>query len=453
MKSISVFLKENLSSIPFPIGNLLSHIPYANRPGIGDIYSKRKSDINTLAESTSEEIKAFILKRFQTITFHAYFNVPFYKIHYDKQKFHPSQLKHFSDISLIPIITKSLLQQYDIEYRSAKIPNRYTVNTGGSSGKPLTLYISPDSMGHEWAHMHTIWSKLDFKPSDLKISFGGRSDDKNFMVYDAVRHSYNFNIYKNLKDYKKELMSVVNSKKVKFLHGYPSAIYELAIFCRKRENADLLHSLKSNLLGAFLGSEYPTPAWRSFIEETFEIDSVSWYGHTERAVLAYEKNEKYVYHPFLSYGYSEALSIDSKQHLIATSYYNCASPLIRYDTEDIIDPLSLEQGILRSFKVSEGRIGEFVLDRNYKKIPLTGLIFGRHHELFNVSKHIQVSQKTPGHATILYTPIDFNQQIDPENLFDATDIAIQFKFKATQQPIKTISGKVRLLVDMKKHEI
>lgn len=446
MKSLTILLKENLTNIPFPIGNLLAAVPYDYRPGLGKIYSERKKDIKRLSKKNTKEKDAFVLKRMQHLTEYAYQNIPFYKKYYNQQNFKPSQLKTFADIQHIPVINKNLLQQSDIEKRSVVIPNRYTVNTGGSSGKPLSLYITPDSMGHEWAHMHTIWSKLGFKQNDLKLVLGGRSSGEDFLSYDAVRHSYNFNIYWDLAKHKHKLTDLAKTRKLKYLHGYPSAAYELAIFCRQEENSDLREALKANLIGAFFSSEYPTDVWRIYIEETFDIKSISWYGHTERAILAYEKNEQFTYHPFLSYGYTEAINIEGKQHLIGTSYYNFASPLIRYDTEDVITPLKYEGNILSSFKIADGRIGEFILDRNNKKIPLTGLIFGRHHKLFDRSMHIQVSQREAGKATILYTPIKFEEKIDAIKYFDATDIEIEFQFKALEKPIKTISGKVKLLV-------
>src|SRR5699024_9411455 len=104
--------------------------------------------------------------------------------------FHPRMLNSFSDIKSIPIVSKSILQKWDIEDRSTSKPSRYKVNTGGSSGTPFGFYIQPDSIGHEWAHMHTIWGGLDYKPSDLKLVFGGRSDLKKVVEYDVVRNHF-----------------------------------------------------------------------------------------------------------------------------------------------------------------------------------------------------------------------------------------------------------------------
>src|SRR5690606_13162513 len=113
------------------------------------------------------------------------------------------------------------------------------------------------------------------------------------------------------------------------------------------------------------------------------------------------KNEKFSYEPFGTYGFVEALSLgENSYQLIGTSYYNYATPLIRYNTNDIVSDIELKDGIVNRFKVAKGREGEFVLDKHYKRINLTGLIFGRHHELFNHSKFLQVKQPNPGEIEI-----------------------------------------------------
>ena len=55
---------------------------------------------------------------------------------------------------------------------------------------------------------------------------------------------------------------------------------------------------------------------------------------------------------------------------------------------------------MNEFKIEQGRIGDFILDQNNFKIPLTGLLFGRHHKLFNHTTSIQIKQIKPGYAEI-----------------------------------------------------
>ena len=196
----------------------------------------------------------------------------------------------------------------------------------------------------------------------------------------------------------------------------------------------------------FLGSEFPSPVHRKKVEELLSCSSVSWYGHTERAVLAYEKDEQYTYNPFVSYGFSEAIKNQQDDFsLVATSYYNYASPLIRYDTSDLIDP-NIQDGLLVDFKISSGRNGEYILDRHSNKIYLTALIFGRHHSIFDYVQHIQVKQNEVGKAIFYITS---SENYSHEYLIDKMDLSnvdLDFSFEVIQSPIKTAAAKVPLLI-------
>jgi ubiquinone/menaquinone biosynthesis C-methylase UbiE len=176
---------------------------------------------------------------------------------------------------------------------------------------------------------------------------------------------------------------------------------------------------------------------------------LSWYGHSERAILAWEKREPFVYEPFQTYGYCEA--VEDKQtgrwRLIGTSYFNHASPFIRYDTGDDIEPVEFESGVLRSFRIREGRVGDFVVDRHGVRIPLTALVFGRHHELFNLAKFLQVRQEERGRITVLVTPKNgLPEGFDFTKWFDASGLAMDIAFQVLESPILTPAGKVALKV-------
>lgn len=442
--SLAVFLKNNLKNIPPGIGQFINKIPYSSRPGLGEIYKKRKNEIGYLEKANIEIAQDFVFSNIKQLVDFSFVNIPFYKEHYNRCGFDPGMLKTFNDIATIPIINKAILNNYLLEDRSYNSPGRYLVNTGGSSGTPFGFYIQPDSMGHEWAHMHTIWEQLGYKPTDLKMVFGGRSDVKNVVEYDVVRNHFAIDIYADYDDIGKALKKILSKYEIKYLHGYPSSIYDFALYCEKNDE-ELLTTLKSKLVGAFLGSEYPHKHYRDKIEKVFEIRTVSWYGHTERAILAYERSEPFRYSPFLSYGFTEAIeNAEGTFDLIGTSYYNFASPLIRYNTEDIVESPLTSNGILKSFQILKGREGEFVVDRAGKRINLTGLIFGRHHQLFNHSDFIQVRQVGEGNIEILFVSkaeIKF-----PEEYFDSENLNFNIRFVQLDEPIRTLSGKVNLLV-------
>ena len=444
--SVALLIKNKFDRLPPNLGKILACIPFQYRPGIGRIYKNRKREIAEFEDMPIGDKKSFIFSRIYKLIEFSLSNVPFYKEYYAKNGFQLSDLKSYKDLYKIPIINKSILQEYSIEKRTSAIPDKYLVNTGGSSGKPLSFFIQPDSMGHEWAHMHTVWSKLGYRPCDLKLAFGGRSDVKDFLQYDSVRHHFSVDIYAEFILIAKKLKTILKKNKIYFLHGYPSAIYEFAVNCESFDR-ELLEMLNKNLKGIFLGSEYPIPLYRDKIEEVFEVGSVSWYGHTERAVLAYEKFEKFEYWPFQTYGFAEAVQDGNGQfNLIGTSYYNYASPLIRYNTEDEIEP-TFDDRLLTNFTINEGRKGEFILDRNRKRISLTGLIFGRHHKIFEYCSFIQLKQETPGEALVLITPNNRTDEVTYfQDLFDSKNVEIVFQFKRIPEPIRTQSGKVNLFI-------
>lgn len=440
--------KAALESLPSGIGRVLAHVPYSLRPVVGPTYRRRAAEIASFQGMTKGQKQEFVFRRVSRVTWHAWNNVPFYRSLYGRQGFHPSQLLRFQDLRRIPIVTKSMLQGADLAHRSSEESGRFLVNTGGSSGSPLQFYILPDALGHEWAHMLRIWGRLGYRPSDLKLGFMGRSVGDRPVKYDSLRHQFSVNVFKPFREIAEALRAIVRHANIRYLHGYPSALYDFARACAA-EDTELVAALRRCLRGAFLSSEYPLGQYRDEIERVFGVKTVSWYGHTERAIMAGEGERPCVYEPMQTYGFTEAVPERGADtyRLIGTSYYNMASPLIRYDTGDAVCVVSEEDGLLHAFEIQSGRRGDFIVDRGGKSLPLTALIFGRHHRIFDAATFVQIAQEQPGRATLIVTisgsrpkPCDLASQ------FDLTGVDVDFAFEAVQRPVLTASGKVVLNV-------
>ena len=438
-------LKGNNLRLPMWLGQVISYIPYSYRPIVGKQYKCTKNAIAEFDSMSSSEQQDLIFHKMYSIVDYAINNIPFYKDFYAAQGFTIDQLKSFEDIQRIPIIDKHILLKYSLKERSNESLPKFLVNTGGSSGYTLNFYVQPSSIANEWAHIHTMWGYLGFKPSDLRLFIAGRSVVKDGVDYEFARHTLSIDMYKPFAEIAPILKKKLKNHHCYFLHGYPSTLAEFAEYCRTDE--ELLSLLKPYLKGAFLSSEYPYPMYRDVIESVFNIPTQSFYGHTERCIMAYETSEKFKFVPFQTYGFAEAIP-NSEGHfdLIGTSYYNQATPLIRYNTKDVVDNPIFKDGILQSFNIFEGRSGQFILDAKGNKISLTGLVMGRHHDLFDMSKHIQIGQSKQGEATIYYVPRNGVVIHDASQYFDYRNINIKFKFKQLDSPIRTISGKVNLLV-------
>ncbi|MDL5514665.1 hypothetical protein QSE00_22830 [Arenibacter sp. M-2] len=446
--NLSYFFRNKLK-LPYSIGKYVAYIPFAFRPGIGRSYRRARRDISLFEKSHSKVQKLFILDKMKLITSYAYENIPFYNNYYKSKGFHPNQLISFEDIQLIPTITKKHLQEVPLEERTNLALKSMKVNTGGTSGEPLSFYTPPEKMGIEWAHLHYIWkNQFSFKPSELKLLFIGRGEVKDYVEYDVIRHSLRLDVYSDFTLMSQRLNSKYLNTPIHYLHGYPSIIYEFAQYCKTDKM--LLWKITKDLKGCILNSEYAYEKYRNFIEKTFRVKTFTFYGHSEGCIIAPEIS-KDMYKPLHSYGYTEVLSVNDEQNLIGTNYYNFVSPLIRYNTEDVIYDCTFENGLLTNFKLKEGRVGDKIIDKHLKQISLTALIFGRHHSLFDYCRHIQIKQKEPGKATVFYVPhTKFVNHFDLDELqllFNVKDIYVDFCFKELQEPIRSKAGKVRLLVN------
>ncbi|MCC7145467.1 MAG: hypothetical protein IT443_03405 [Phycisphaeraceae bacterium] len=439
-------LKKLAERFPEGPSRLLTYVPFWLR--LGWTYSATRRRIRKFERMDQAQQAQFVFDRVRWITQYAYAHHRFYQEFYRRQNFDPACLHGLDDLRRIPIVTKNDLRRLEVEDRSSAQRGRMKVNTGGTSGSPLEFYLDHRAWAREWAHQHVIWAKLGYRQTHNKLTFRGINLGEKHARYNVVHNEYILNTYLPTEQIAPTVWQIARQRPISFLFGYPSAIYNFACYCETGE-PELGAFLRRTLKGALFASEYPAPIYRDTIERVFGIPTVSWYGHSEMAILAYERHEKYLFEPMPTYGYCEtAPGEDQSQRLIGTSYYNTVSPFIRYDTGDLVEPVEVRGGLLRSFKVAEGRVGDFVIDAKGHRISLTALIFGRHHPIFGRARYIQVRQDQPGQATLLVT---FGQDkrlvdLDWQKEFDLTNVDMRFDFQVLDAPVRTAAGKTPLLV-------
>jgi len=434
------FLKSLAEKIPEPIGRVLAVTPYSWRLGIE--YRKIQERLAHIAQLDISGQKAWVEDAIYSMANWAKINHPFFQDFYK----YIEVKKGFDNFKNIPILTKSDLQKIPLEQRSTTERGRYLSGTGGTSGQSLGFYIDSRAFAREWAHMHFIWKKLGYQTTDLKLVLRGKNLGKQPLVYNPIHNEYMVNAYCPYDQVCESLWKKMQNNQIRFLHGYPSAIYEFIQFCQQHRN-DITDKLRKNLKGILYASEYPAPIYRDFVEDCLGVKSISWYGHSEFSVLAYEV-EKYIYTPLHTYGYAETVANDEGHQLVCTGYYNRVCPFIRYNTEDLIEPLEEHDGILRTFKIAAGRVGDFITDLNGKQISLTALIFGRHHKLFGHVNFLQITQNNQGTAIIILTckeNINLSKN-ETLQLLDLTNIDVTFDILFVAQPFRTKAGKVLLKV-------
>lgn len=426
-------IKSLVEQIPFPVGWLMACVPFSWR--LGKVYVRLKEECARAIEWSDAQREQYSVEKFRVIFDYAREHFPCYRELYEKAGVLDLEVKSFADIAKVPIIDKAWARRHFMEFKGT-----YRLNTGGSSGEPTAFWGDKDCWAREWAHMHTIWEMLGYDYRDLKLAIRGRNLGRRPFSYNPVHNEYIINTYLNVKDYVAKLTRLFAKRNVKWFHGYPSSIYQFVLECEEAYGKEGTRELFKSVSGLLLSSEFPLPYMKDKFNE-YGLRWISWYGHTEMCVLAYDKDCDNRYRPFATYGLAEV----ENGHLIGTSFHNFEMPLIRYNTGDLVEATKVsEGGMVEEFAIKEGRSGDFIEDKHGKKIPLTALIFGRHHKAFDVADYIQIGQTEPGKATLYVTMKDGRVEEEFGKLFDLTNVDIDFEFKVADKPIRTSLGKLKL---------
>ncbi|MDD2768311.1 MAG: hypothetical protein PHT19_06230 [Methylococcus sp.] len=443
--SLRLKLKEMVESAPEGLMRPLVYLPYSLRLGRAYVQSVRAI---AQAERTDPVIlDARRLSDLRRLLQFAVDEVPFYSEFYSDNGFSPSDLRSWDDWARVPLVTKGDLQLCSQEARNARGAKGVKINTGGTSGQPLEFLLDGQAFAREWAHMHHLWKARGYRPQHLKLTFRGKHfDARQTLRYNAVHNELVVNANAPMAEVVRVVAALPRAVVIRWLHGYPSLIAEFA-HAYAAKSAAALAVFRTQLFGALLGSEYPAPVYRTVIDEVLTSNIVSWYGHSEMAVLARETS-KGMYESLPTYGYAEAVptSHGGEYRLVCTSLHNRAHPFIRYDTGDLIEPVSQQGGSL-AFRITDGRVGDFVLDRHGKRHSLTAIVFGRHHAAFDLVKHLQLREDAPGFVTLMVTPRD--AAVDRTTLrqgFDLDDLDIEWKLEVVEAPVRTQAGKIRLKI-------
>lgn len=372
----------------------------------GEHYHKFK----TLAEEgehwSSEEIELYQLKHLQETLSHAQKHCPFYERHFRENRFNAESLADFNDLQNCPMLTKAdLLQHREEMLSNAFAPSdRLYITTGGSTGIPVGFYLQKGiSRSKETAFLEAMWKRGGyFDGARLALLRGHVTTAKStgaISSYDATRdwlilsssHLSNVRL--------PEYLAALEKFKPDLLYVYPSSALSLAELLQSAG-----HKWQLPLRGILCGSERITEPQRKLLELVFGCRAYSWYGHSERVVLAAEgrKSNHYFFVP--QYGYAEfgPPTAEGLREVIGTSFHNLVMPLIRYRTGDYVRLVpngDLEYPLPAASEIA-GREQEFLLSGTGRRISLTA--FNMHDAIFNDLYAVQFYQEKPGLAEFRY---------------------------------------------------
>jgi len=317
-----------------------------------------------------------------------------------------NEYKNFGDL---PFTDKNTMQQdigaFVVDKKGADL-----CSTGGTtSGRPLNFYIDKNRKGFEWFWMaKDNWSKVGFRTNEYRAvlrnhKLNGAKHNVNHLLKEVQFDNH------ALKDsYLDYIIDYISDHDLKYVHAYPSAAFLLA----KR----IYVTNRSTPIVAFLsGSESVFENQKNLIQNILKKRMFTWYGHSEKLILAAENTHCENYHVNPFYGYAEIIDRDGNiintpgksGELVGTGFMNTKMPFIRYKTDDEAEYLGHvcpDCGhIGMTFKNVIGRRGADVIYKEDGSIITTSSMMLT-YDIYQYIKGVQYYQQKKGELIIRIVP-------------------------------------------------
>lgn len=321
--------------------------------------------------------------------------------------------KRFEDI---PFTDKNIIQKMPDNFLVEKSGADVCSTGGTTSGRPMRFYIDKSRKGFEWYWMAKYnWGNVGFKLNDYRAvlrnhKLNGAQHQVNHLLKEVQFDNH------ALKDpYLDYIINYIVDHNLKFVHAYPSAAFLLAkrIYVTNRDTP----------IKAFLsGSESVFDNQKNLIQNILKKRMYTWYGHSEKLILAAENAHCENYHVNPFYGYAEIIDEEGKPvtrpgtlgELVGTGFINTKMPFIRYRTEDeaeFIGHVCPDCGhIGLTFKNVVGRRGADVIYKEDGSI-VTPSSMMLNYDVYQYIKGVQYYQKKKGELIIRVVPQkDYNEE-------------------------------------------
>jgi phenylacetate-CoA ligase len=452
----------------YPLLSLYDRLPSAAKWSLGFAYrciptrfrrGKHYKHFKRLAEGGEtwdrEHIAAYQLKELRRTLHHANAYCPYYQEIFARARFRPEQLRTFEDLEACPFLEKADLLEHRERMVSSAFParSRLFITTGGSTGVPVGFYLQKGiSRPKEQAFLETMWKRGGYQDgARLALLRGYVTSSKaegRIASYDATRNWLLLSSYHLTLERVPSYVAELEKFRPELLYVYPSAALQLAEYMTQSGI-----EWRIPLKGILCGSERITLPQKRILEKVFKCRAFSWYGHSERVVLAAEGRRSDFLYFVPQYGYVEfgPRNPDGLQEIIGTSFHNLAMPLIRYRTGDYARVVERENNLEYAwpavFEIA-GREQEFLVSATGRKISLTA--FNMHDDVFEGLFAVQFYQEEPGRAEFRFIPgphfeparIQLINESIRRKLGDDFSVAL----KAVDQVEKTSAGKHKWLV-------
>ena len=349
-----------------------------------------------------------------------------------------------------PVLEKNpLMNKEDVKKWLEKIDQRKVKSwayTGGSYGEPFRVPYSKKRALVKTATFKYFNEMGGYQLGDPFVLIRAKSKSS---ILQYLRNETIF-IPKDLSEKRiRSLLDTLRKKKVKVLLGYPTVMYDLALYLKNSPEEK-----KGLQVETLISASEPLPDFlRELIKEQFGCSFIDRYSNEEVGLIAQQR--EYAGEHFVNkYGVLvEVVNPDSLKpvkegeqgKVVVTDLYNELLPIIRYDTGDLAVAHKYKDGQLLSITDIAGRVTEkiFAISGSpvsplilgpYIYIPLSkeGTVFQYQFAQTNKTKY-ELRIKTMGNEI----PVDVLESIRKglmSVLGDSAEISFNFPDDILPQP-------------------
>jgi phenylacetate-CoA ligase len=308
----------------------------------------------------------------------------------------------------IPILTKSIVREQSERLVAADKGTLDLVSTSGSSGRPTSFYLDRDRSVAEYAFVNHAWSRAGYKEGDLRCVFRGvqiHRVEPSAMEFEPALGELRCSPFHLTDDNMATYLAEIRRRRIRFIHGYPSAISIFAAYLKRSGSGPL-----AEMAGIFPISETLLEGQRRLLREVFPNARIlPFYGMSEKVAFAVEEQPgRYAFQSL--YGFAELLDErgatvreeGQRGRIVGTGFLSRGMPLIRYDTEDeatLVEAPSPANGYRLVVRDLTSRWSqEFLVSKEGGLISISAINIHSHH--YAAIREFQFSQQVPGAAVV-----------------------------------------------------
>ncbi len=264
------------------------------------------------------------------------------KTKYWKDKFNECNVNiagdPFEELKKLPILSKDEVKIHSEEIKAHHIKERMTkVHTSGSTGSGLIFCETREAEARKWATWWRYRLNHGIKKTMWCGLFGGRSiltsENKKgpFHRINYASRQVLFSAYHLSESTIEQYVNILNLRSLKWLHGYPSFLSELASIALKK-GLQLNYQVKFVTIGA----ENLSLSQSKLIEAFFGVTPLQHYGMAECvANFSQQVGSDYLLVDE-DFSFVEFIASGDNYKVIGTNFTNLAFPLFRYDVGDVV---------------------------------------------------------------------------------------------------------------------